>query len=105
MAWARTLGDVNNDYGYSVAKTSDGGYIVTGTLYQSGYSENLWLNKTLSNGTAEWTKTFGGTGAERGRCVKQTTDNGYIICGQTNSYGAGADDFYLIKTDANGTAK
>lgn len=47
-------------------------------------------------------KTFGGPGTERGYAVVSTYDGGYALAGNTNSFGAGGQDFFVIKTDAFG---
>lgn len=47
-----------------------------------------------------WTKTFDSGGADVGYWVEQTTDGGYILVGSAG--GAGNNDVWLIKTDANG---
>ena len=45
-------------------------------------------------------RTYGGEGTQRGHCVRQTSDGGYIIAGYSSlDYNS---DAYLIRTDANG---
>jgi predicted RNase H-related nuclease YkuK (DUF458 family) len=50
----------------------------------------------------EWTKTFGGDDRDEGYSVQQTKDGGYIIAGETSSFGAEGRNIWLIKTDAQG---
>jgi hypothetical protein len=47
-------------------------------------------------------KTYGGTGSDGGYDVQQTADGGFIIVGDTTTYGAGQIDGYLLKVDASG---
>jgi hypothetical protein len=101
--WARTFGGINHDYALSVQQTNDGGYIITGYTgsFGSGYSD-VYLIKTDSGGNEEWSKTFGGIKYDSAHSVQQTNDDGYIIAATTSSFGSGARDVYLIKTDSGG---
>jgi hypothetical protein len=49
-----------------------------------------------------WSRTFGGSNNDTALSVQQTVDGGYIVAGGTKSYGAGEEDLWLIKTDADG---
>ena len=103
LIWENTYGDANAyDTAQSVEQTSDGGYIVTGMTNSYGsQGSDVLLLKIDANGDQEWIKTLGGSDQDSGNCVKQTSDGGYIVVGETDSYGVNGD-VYLIKTDATG---
>ncbi len=101
--WTRTFGGNSDEYGFSVEQTLEGGYIVAGTTYSFGAgNSDIYLVKTDASGIQTWQHTFGGSGTELGYSVQQTTDGGYVIAGCTFSFGFGAPNVYLIKTDADG---
>lgn len=50
----------------------------------------------------EWSRTFGGPKNDIAVSAQQTSDGGYIMVGWTDSYGAGDEDIWLVKTNAQG---
>ncbi len=100
--WSKTYGSSDDEQANSVALTADGGYFITGTAIVDG-NPDVYIVKTDSSGTKVWSETIGGAAAEEGKSGIQTTDGSYVITGNSNSFGHGSNDIYLIKTDAAGT--
>lgn len=102
--WSRTYGGPDDDAAWCVIQTDDGGYALAG--YTSSFGAgglDFWLVKVDSFGNKQWDKTYGGTNMERGPySLIQTSDGGYVLTGETWSFGAGTSDLWLVKTDANG---
>ena len=102
VIWERTYGGTADDKAFSIQQTPDGGYIIAGDTKSFGVGGAIWLIKADANGDTLWTRTYGGISNDEASCVQMTTDGGYIIFGETYSFGAGGADFYMVKTDANG---
>ena len=89
------------DEAHSVQETGDGGYIMAGWT-MAGSSNDFWLVKTGVAGEYLWDRQFGGSSHDQAYAVRLTADGGYVLAGKTDSLGAGASDFWLVKTDAAG---
>jgi len=102
--WTKIYGGEEMEEGYCVRQTSDGGYIVTGTNYTLAPPwGHAWLLKTDSAGDTLWTRTYGGEiTPDWGFSLQQTNDGGYIIAGETESFGAGGGDVWLLKLAEDG---
>jgi len=102
--WTKTIGNGDDDYGRSIQETSDHGFIITGWRQIPGSQnmQDIWLLKTDASGNQEWSKTFGGSESEDAYSVIETADGGFIVSGATMSFGSGAWDLWLIKTNSEG---
>lgn len=104
LAWSRTWGGITEETSYDVVQSTDGGYLITGITnsYDVG-NDDAFLVKYDSAGTLLWSRVWGGTNYDSSSAVIQTNDGGYVIAGNTNSYGAGTNDGFLVKYSSSGT--
>ena len=103
--WSKSFGGDENDVGYSVVQSQDGGYVVAGVTNSFGAgSADIGLLKTDSLGNLIWITSIGGPNADVATDIMLTSDNGYIITGSTASFGVGLDDVWLVKLEPDITS-
>jgi len=105
LIWIQFYEATGEDFLTSLCKTSDGGYLCTGWIDSTEVADGaLWMLKTDDTGEKQWEHIFDGPGFEYtyGKGCFETSDGGYIMAGNTGSYGAGAVDSWVIKTDGSG---
>jgi hypothetical protein len=88
-----------------VEQTIDGGYIIAGhrRYFRFGPEPHeVFLIKTNPFGDTLWTQMYKEPLDDYAYSVEQTADGHYLIAGSTDSYSAGGNDAWLIKTDALG---
>ena len=105
LVWERTYGGMNPDYGRSVKQIPDayGSYIIAGITQSFGVGDwDIYLIKTDADGYLEWQKDFGGSRWDTANSMLRTDDGGYMIIGETKSFGSGNSDLWLLKRDRSG---
>lgn len=136
--WQRTIGGFGQDELLCAFQTKDGGYILGGSsssnppvispvkpdgkstattkadLFnkseKSRGNMDYWIVKLDNQGHIEWQKTYGGQYADILRSMEQTTDDGYILAGYSNSpisgekteNNKGIGDYWIIKINDTG---
>jgi hypothetical protein len=103
IEWNHTYGGINEDRATAVLMASDRGYVITGLTQSFGAgNRDMWLVKTDSSGQPEWNQTFGGKENDLADSLIATTNGGYALAGRTESFGAGSEDMWLVKTNSSG---
>ncbi len=88
----------NNYYGYSMDTTLESGYIITGSLNNSG--KDIVVIKTDNEGDTLFKYTYSTAYDEEAYCVRTCLDSGYIVCGY--KYNGSNNDVLVIKLDVHG---
>lgn len=102
--WFKTFGtDRDPDGGSDVIVANDGNYVVLGNTESYGAGRiDFYLLKLDPNGNLIWSKTYGGQYDESASEVLQTSDGGFIMCGNTKLSASGSRDAYIVRVDAQG---
>jgi len=109
--WAKTFGGSSaegaTNYVFSAGvdfiMTPDSNIVVCSTTASYGAGGNdVYFFKIDLNGNVKWTKTYGGTSNDYGFSVINDPKGGFLLAGETFSYGAGSGDVFVIKTDTSG---
>ncbi len=113
IEWMHTYGGSGYDEAYSIQQTSDGGYVVAGSISASSYHGDfgdpvsIYLILKLSpTGEIEWERNYGigGDTYNKAQFIQQTGDEGYIITGTTGDH-INFDSFWILKLDSAGISE
>lgn len=103
--WIRKFEGPNYGAFLDVVLTQDGDILAVGAtnhLHMPPYSGDALLMKLNLDGDVLWERTWGGDGYEQAHSVVLAADGGYYILGETDSYGAGDRDFFLLRVTEDG---
>ena len=103
VLWDANFGGRGADGGNYALITKDGGYLSVGYTDSYGFGKNdIWVIKTDFTGEKEWSKVYGGKLDDFGWGATESVDGGYVITGETFSFGNGQSDIYIFKIDSVG---
>ncbi len=121
LLWQNTIGGNDIEQLLSVHQTTDGGYVLGGWSHSdisgdktenSNGDFDIWIIKTHPQGPVVWQNTIGGISTDALFSVRQTTDGGYILGGESSSSISGdktensignSRDNWIVKVDPIGT--
>ena len=100
--WSHTYGGMEREWGAALALVEDGMAVVGTTLSNGAGESDIWVLKVSASGEKQWSRTYGGSGLDFGESIYPTADGGYILAGNTHSFGRGESDIWIIKINSSG---
>ena len=102
--YAATYGSIVKDIGKKIIVNPDGSSVITGIMSVNPTNADVVLLKIDNSGNLLWSRSYGGTGEDKAFNSIKTSDNGYLMIGQTKSaeFFTTNKDVCAVKVDANG---
>ncbi len=102
IMWSKSHGGSNQEAGHAVIQTQDGGYLGVGYTNSWGSGGfDLLMVKLDANGNTIFEKYFGGTDWDFAWDVLETQPNVFVMAGETQSFGSGGKDAWIVRYDAS----
>ncbi len=96
--WNRSLGGVEGAGGDQALLLSDGSFVIAGANRNLGAGQDdMWLVSVDANGDELWNYTFGFGGNEWAKALVSVDSDDYVLCGYTDSQGAGQKDLWVLQ--------
>ena len=104
IKWHILLGGKKKDVAKAIIRAEDGSLIVLGTSksFAKRYDRDIYVAKVSLEGKLIWEQNLGGKRDEYAGGIAATDDGGFLVVGDSNSYGNGYKDVYIAKLDQNG---
>jgi len=102
--WSYNYGGSGSDWGQEIVITEDSSYAIGGYSNSFGAGGfDFYLVRADVNGLPLWEKTYGGSDWDKCNAMARIpADSGFVLVGETYSYGNGNRDVYIIRTNKSG---
>jgi len=117
--WDQTINTEGDQIMGDIIQAADGGYMIaTISTEKAGWdqtsdskgSSDFWIIKLSADGTKLWDKNIGGSGSDIGYVIRKTSDGGFILGGQSESFVSGDksenpkgnSDYWIVKISSTG---
>jgi len=102
VMWSKTYGWSRDDAGEAITSTPDDCYMIAGYTNSIGEGDyDFLLLKIDSSGNMLWYRTYGGSQSDMADAIA-SVPGGYIVAGNTFSFGANDSKAWILKVDLNG---
>ncbi len=100
QVWHRIYGFKSKEWANAITRIPGGGYLIAGTTKSFGFGKfDFYLLELDSEGHSVWANVYGGENKEVAHAVTRTTDGKVLVVGETESFGNGGYDFFMLKLE------
>lgn len=104
VLWSKGLiNDIQDERPYNIIQSSDGGFVITGSIDNDSYHRDCLVTKIDSAGNRVWNCSFGGYSTDIAYRIVEIVTDQFVVAGRTRFLpGKGNTNMYLVKLNSSG---